>query len=163
MYKPLPSLEFVQSQLSYDPETGTLTWISDLGNKARYLGKVAGWLEKKTGYIRIELEGKKYQAHRLIWLLVTGIDPGDLTVDHKDRNRSNNVWTNLRLATPKQQSENKDHTRLLTFNGITQSLKAWAKQIGLNPSSLAGRLKRNWTLDRALTTPSRFATKPAAK
>ena len=106
MYKPLPDLEFLRKVLSYDKDTGKLIWIDQLGQHVGNFGKVAGWLEKQTGYIRVQINGFTYQAHRLIWLLMTEHDPGSLTVDHKDRVRSNNVWTNLRLATLKEQSEN---------------------------------------------------------
>ena len=48
-------------------------------------------------------------AHNLIWFLLYGVDPATrhpLTIDHIDRNGSNNEPSNLRLATKQQQREN---------------------------------------------------------
>ena len=41
--------------------------------------------------------GKRYSAHRLAWLYMTGDWPPD-EVDHKNRVRTDNRWDNLRLA-----------------------------------------------------------------
>lgn len=49
-------------------------------------------------------------AHNAIWLLKMGEDPATrypLTVDHKDRDGSNNRLSNLRLATSSQQLHNR--------------------------------------------------------
>lgn len=44
--------------------------------------------------------------------------------------------------------------RLLTFNGKTQSLAAWSKEMGMREPTLRGRLRRwNDDVSRALTTP----------
>jgi len=40
------------------------------------------------------------------------------TIDHKDRVRSNNRWSNLRLATKQQQQENRSRARNNT-SGVT--------------------------------------------
>lgn len=40
--------------------------------------------------------------------------------------------------------------RLITFNGKTQSLSAWAREIGIKPVSLYNRLQRGWPLEKAL-------------
>lgn len=61
---------------------------------------------------------------------------------------------NCRWATPKEQSLNRSCVRLLTFNGITQSIPDWAKQIGISHTSLRSRLKHGWTIELALTAPS---------
>ena len=43
--------------------------------------------------------------------------------------------------------------RLLTHDGRTQSLSAWAKEVGLTGSCIRWRLGHGWTVARALTTP----------
>jgi hypothetical protein len=43
--------------------------------------------------------------------------------------------------------------RLITFNGKTQPLKAWAAELGLTPVGLTQRLERGWSIQRALTRP----------
>ena len=93
--KPLPSLERVQELLKYDPLTGEFTWKVTRGPKPA--GSTAG--QRWTDYIRIKIDDKSYQAHRLAWLFLTGADPGDMIVDHIDCDKQNNRADNLRLAT----------------------------------------------------------------
>ena len=41
--------------------------------------------------------------------------------------------------------------RLLTLNGETKTLSAWANSLDITPTTLCGRLRRGWDLERALT------------
>ena len=68
-------------------------------------GKRAGY-KHKTGYWVVRLNGVKYYAHRLVWMLNHGEIPDDLYVDHKDGNKDNNKIGNLRLVTPQESSRN---------------------------------------------------------
>ena len=81
--------------LNYDPITGILTWRKGRGGYPA--GSKAGCLDSK-GYIQISINKKKYRAHRIAWALHTGMDPGDLEIDHIDLNKQNNAFSNLRLA-----------------------------------------------------------------
>ena len=106
-FKPLPPLAALQQQLSYDPETGLFTWDSPSKYNRRVKpGDVAGSLNKSNGYIYIVFMCERYLSHRLAWLFITGSDPAELTIDHIDRDRTNNRSTNLRLATMQQQRWN---------------------------------------------------------
>jgi hypothetical protein len=49
------------------------------------------------GYVHIKIDGHAYKAHRLAWFYMTGVWPAE-DVEHKDRNKSNNRWKNLRLS-----------------------------------------------------------------
>ena len=50
--------------------------------------------------------------------------------------------------------------RLITFNGKSQSIKAWEKELGFPRSTLDNRLnKLSWSVDKALTTPCRGGKK----
>lgn len=64
-----------------------------MGSAARK-GDVAGCINA-GGYVVIRVDGVLYRANRLAWLLMTGAWP-DGTIDHKDGDRSNDRWRNLR-------------------------------------------------------------------
>ena len=95
----------VEELLSYDPETGILTWKKRGGKRKRFAGKEAGCVGK-DGYIKVKLLSQNLLAHRLAWLLSYGRWPtGGL--DHKDRNKTNNRLENLREATHSQNCMNR--------------------------------------------------------
>lgn len=84
--------EFIQAALRYEPETGILRW--------RKSGRVAGWRDK-AGYVYVRVGGKHSQligAHRLAWVLMTGRWPEGV-IDHRNRQPSDNRWSNLRETT----------------------------------------------------------------
>ena len=62
---------------------------------------------------------------------------------------------NCRWTTSEEQTRNRRSNRLLTFDGRTQVLIDWAKELGISSMSLRKRLKSGWSLERALTTPGR--------
>ena len=93
--------------LHYDQQTGIFTRIKDACYKREYVGKVAGCLNKR-GYLQIYIDGKIYTNHRLAWLYMNGEFPKNkLFIDHIDRNKTNNSYQNLRLATSAQNLQNK--------------------------------------------------------
>jgi len=99
--------EEVRNRLDYDPETGIFRWkvrVMCFGG-GRFHGDEAGTL--KDGYKIIILFGRQYRAHHLAWLLMTGEwPPSDMDVDHKNRIRNDNRWTNLRIASRAQNNLN---------------------------------------------------------
>lgn len=99
----LLSVERLREVLDYDPETGVFKWKVKI-NRNIVVGSTAGGLHPK-GYWRIAVDGKRYLAHRLAYLYINGEWPDD-QVDHRDRNRINNRWNNLRPASQTQQNGN---------------------------------------------------------
>lgn len=100
--------------VDYDPETGIFTWkISRRGVNA---GERSGCVNAE-GYVLIGVCKKLYLAHRLAWLYMTGTWP-ECTIDHRNGQRSDNRWVNLRPAT---YSENNANTGLRGNNssGVT--------------------------------------------
>lgn len=109
MKKNLISLSRLNERLTYDPATGVLTWKYCDGihrdfNK-RFAWKPAGTVGK-DGYIIINVDKNSYVAHRLGWYMVTGEYP-EKHIDHIDGDRANNAFSNLRLATPLENTQNK--------------------------------------------------------
>jgi hypothetical protein len=81
--------------IDYNSNTGIFT--------RRNTGKICSYKTDRD-YITISIDSKRYPAHILAFLYMTGSMPK--TVDHKDRNRSNNKWNNLREATTSENSAN---------------------------------------------------------
>jgi hypothetical protein len=96
-------LERLQEVLHYDPETGIFTWLK-VKHRTIRPGDEAGRFSP-YGYITVKVDQIEYMAHRLAWFYMTGAWPTD-QIDHRDRNRANNRWVNLREATNKQNHEN---------------------------------------------------------
>ena len=89
--------------LSYDSQTGNFTWLVDRGsNKVK--GKIAGSL--KEGYINIMIDSLYYRAHWLVWLYVYGRYP--IEIDHKNRNKSDNSFDNLRETNRPKNAQNRN-------------------------------------------------------
>lgn len=100
---PTPIPRIARDVLSYDPETGDITWIDVKAHKLSN-GDLAGWVE--NGRRRIEIEGRAYLAHRVAYFLHTGKQPPRF-LDHKDGDPSNNRFDNLRPATRRDNNRNR--------------------------------------------------------
>ncbi len=103
--------------LHYDPETGIFRWKVNRGGPMRK-GDIAG-TRMKIGYIAICVDQILYYGHRLAHLYVTGEWPKD-EIDHRDLNKSNNAWLNLRPANSSQNKVNRpargQYPRGVTFH-----------------------------------------------
>jgi hypothetical protein len=97
--------KYLRSILHYDRYTGLFTWKVTRSKRA-IAGKPAGSTKREKGRIKIGINGKEYMAHRLAYLYIKGRWP-EYEVDHEDENQSNNIWNNLRHATPSQNHRNR--------------------------------------------------------
>lgn len=101
--------EYLSKYFSYDEESPSgLVWKYHDSPASRIkIGSVAGTLNTKQ-YWRVGLHRKYYAAHRVVMCLVTQKEVDvHLLVDHKDRNRLNNSFENLRVVTPSENAFNK--------------------------------------------------------
>lgn len=76
----------------FDYRDGELYWKVSRGNGMK-IGDLAGTV-RTDGYRSIQINGKLYLAHRLIFLYHYGYIPKE--IDHIDSNPSNNNISNLR-------------------------------------------------------------------
>jgi hypothetical protein len=86
------------------------------------------------------------------WSMENGWREG-LTLDRIDGNK-NYCPDNCRWATYKQQNNNTTQNRWITFNGKRHNVTQWAKIVGLSEKCLSERIRRKWSIERALTTPT---------
>lgn len=124
--------EKLRALLEYDPATGILRWKSrgDPHWDGRWAGKRAGCVRKQDGYRVIHIGCLNYRSARVIWALVRGQWPSR-NVDHKNRDRVDDRWSNLRLATDSQNAANQGtrSDNLLGIRGVRRLKKGYAARI----------------------------------
>lgn len=81
--------------LSIDPETGVIRWAARNSNRVK-VGDLAGTVGPE-GYLMVRIDGRRYFAHRIVWLWVHGEWPRAL-IDHVNCQRLDNRIANLREA-----------------------------------------------------------------
>lgn len=84
---------------------GELIWKVDASPSNKNKGKAVG-VVNTAGYKVVNIKGKIYLIHRIIWEMFNGPIPEGMQIDHIDRNRLNNHLWNLRLVTPEGNSHN---------------------------------------------------------
>lgn len=118
-------IEHLRSLLSYDQLTGIMTWKTRHNNNKRG-GKI------QNGYVRIKIEGRFYEGHRVAWALHYGAWP-DVEIDHEDGNKANNSIKNLRIATKLQNQRNRRLQKNNTtgYKGVIKhnGTEKWGAQI----------------------------------
>ena len=103
------TVEELKAILSYDPETGELTWKPRFRESGRNSpAKIAG--SRSGEYRTIGIRGRVYKCHRIAWAIHTGAWPVDL-IDHIDGDKYNNKFSNMREATVAQNTCNSRRTK----------------------------------------------------
>lgn len=95
--------EEARRRLSYDPQTGKLTW--KLLRDSRRIGEQAKCLDV-CGYVQVNVAGTMVKGHRLAWLIHYGDWP-DGHIDHINGVRDDNRIENLRVVTNAINCQNK--------------------------------------------------------
>lgn len=73
------------------------------------------------------------------------------SIDRIDNNQGYEPG-NVRWSTRTEQGRNKRNNHLLTLNGETRCVSEWAEVIGIQATTLFRRIRKGWTVERALTT-----------
>jgi hypothetical protein len=122
------TVECVKELLDYNPLTGIFKWKISLSNRVA-VGSEAGTVNN-DGYVSISIRGMRYYAHRLAWLYMTGQWP-EYEIDHEDTNKANNIWKNLRPATPPQNSYNRplQSNNTSGYKGVCRWKDKWVAYI----------------------------------
>lgn len=121
--------DYVRSILEYNQETGALVWKVAKGRVKA--GCIAG-RQNNTGYLQVQIDRRRYLAHRLVWLIHHESWPKD-QIDHIDGCRTNNRVENLREATRPENHQNRAGNKVATsrFLGVTRCSQTgkWAARI----------------------------------
>jgi hypothetical protein len=124
--------------LHYDPETGDFRWLKRMGQWVR-AGDLAGGVNQTHRYRNITINGINYTAHHLAWLYMTGNWCRSM-IDHRDMNRANNSWSNLRRANRSTNNANRARQRNNSsgFKGVSLDRRTgrWRAQTAKNGRKL---------------------------
>lgn len=85
------------------------------------------------------------------WSMANGYEK-NLTIDRIDSDGDYEP-DNCRWVDYKTQNNNLKSNHTLTYKGKTLSIYAWAREVGLKENTLSERIRRGWSVERALTTP----------
>lgn len=152
MAKQILTAARLRELLDYYPETGLFVWRAAHGRWGSLpAGTVVGY-KGSDGYLRLFVDGVKYLAHRLVWLHVHGEWP-PCQIDHIDGCRSMNAITNLRLATPSENLQNRQGAMSNNQSGIlgvfwNESQQKWVSSLNLYGKTI--HRKRHDTLEAAV-------------
>lgn len=140
-YTPLPSRARLSELFYYDPDAGALVRKITRGCSA--VGQSVGGKRSANGYRRVQVDGVMYWVHRLIWMICTGEDPGDLNIDHIDGDKSNNKISNLRLSNKSENGQNRKQANRNSTTGIigvylvkNKNSEKYASKIKVNRKSI---------------------------
>lgn len=110
----------------------------------------------RSGYPSIEIAfrgddpfRKTFKVHKLMWETFHGEVPDGYVIDHIDRDKTNNNINNLRLATPSDNSKNKQSSKMIPVICIDKnknlircrSIAEASKLIGCNNKTLCDYIR----------------------
>lgn len=82
-----------------------------------------------------------------------GTRPSEKYSLERVKNNKGYIPGNLQWAIRKVQQRNRRTNHMLTYKGRTQSMSAWAEELGKEVGCIASRLRYGWTVEKALASP----------
>ena len=83
------------------------------------------------------------------WSDSIGVRPDGFTLDRID-NDGNYEPNNCRWANWNTQTTNKSSNVYIEYNGISKTMIEWCNDLNIHPHTLQNRIKRGWSIERAL-------------
>lgn len=146
--------EIVRELLDYDPKLGTFTWKkreqiwfasyrSMCSWNAKHAGRITGTCIPKTKdgvelYPMVTVLYESHPCHRIAFLWMKGYMPEEL--DHRNRNKKDFRWSNLREATRMINMQNKAISKVNTSGRVGVRETKWGTfeaRITANKKSIA--------------------------
>jgi hypothetical protein len=116
MAQKILTAERLREIVVYDALTGIFIRRIDTNNGRWKAGQVVGSIGS-DGYLLVSIDGQQYRANRAAWLYMKGVWPAG-EVDHKDTDKLNNRWLNLRDVPPLFNQQNKRKARKNNKSGL---------------------------------------------
>ena len=123
-HKDIP-VELLKEVFDYNSETGEITHKQNRRRAKK--GANAVCFRKDRGYGILTYKGVKYYAHRVAWALHTGEDPGEMQIDHANKDTSDNRIENLRLATQQQNNCNRTSSNYIRQKANRFLAQCWSE------------------------------------
>lgn len=120
---PLPDQTTLINLFDYDALDGELLWVAT--------GAKAG-SKHHSGYVSVQINNRRYQAHRIIWAMHYGRVPENKLIDHIDGDRANNRMSNLRLVSDSENQYNRTANKGREFKGVYPYKRQWKAEITAN-------------------------------
>jgi hypothetical protein len=143
----------------FDYKDGQLIWKVQKANRTQ-IGSVAGWANRDIHgqqYMNVELDGKSYKVHRIVFVYHHGYMPK--RIDHIDGNRFNNNIENLREVTASQNALNSKFRRSNTSGSknvfFDNRSNKWRVQLRINGRSKSFGAYDNLELADLVATEAR--------
>lgn len=140
------SIQDLHERYDYNPDTGVMVFKKPSGSAKA--GAIVKGFPNTKDYLLIEIKGKKFLLARVIFALMEGRWPWPgYFVDHRDRDKRNHRWKNLREASSQESGFN----RKLRSDNPTGYKRVKKTKSGRYSSSIAkaGKSLRLGTFDTA--------------
>ncbi len=161
----IPIPKDIGDYVAHSEESSTRLINKVSRNSRAKKGEEAGHINE--GYFRFCFNGRKFFNNRVVYFLCTGIDPEEKCVDHIDGDGLNNKISNLRLATTKQNHDNRKKHKNNT-SGITgvywhKRQKKYSTDINYNYNKLHLGYFNKSDIDKAIAVRIAAETDPRFK